>query len=130
MITIYDTLNNDEIFTIEEICNQIDNDNAYLLVGTGNTWNHQGNIYIAGETLEEAVSQLIENCTDIKIETNDNKTEYEITAYHHDGQYHVKAIKLPSMIFDEYESWRDGYPSIYDRFETEAEFWQEILKLI
>lgn len=130
MITIYDTINNDEVFCIKEACNLIDNDNAYLLVGTGNTWNKQGNIYIAGETLEEAVSQLMENCIDIQIETNNDETEYRITAYHHDGQYLVKAIKLPSIVFDEYNSWLNGYPSIFARLETEEEFWQEILKLI
>lgn len=130
MITIYDTRNNDEVFSIEEACELIDNDNPYLLTGVGSTWNCQGDIYIAGETLEEAVSQLIENCTDIKIETNNEGTEHVFTAYHHDGQYYVKAIKLPSIAFDEYQLWLNGYPSIFARLETEKEFWQEILKLI
>lgn len=130
MITIYDTINNDEVFDIEEACNLIDNENAYLLVGMGSTWNRQGNIYIAGETLEDAVSQLMKNCIDIKIETNNEETEYIITAYHHDGQYQVKAIKLPSVVYDEYQSWLNGYPSIFARLETEEEFWKEILKLI
>lgn len=130
MITIYDTMNNDEVFNIEEACNLIDSENAYLLVGVGSTWNRQGNIYIAGETLEDAVSQLIENCTDIQIKTNDDESEYRITAYHHDGQYQVKAVKLPSIIFNKYNSWLNGYPSVFARLETEEEFWKEILKLI
>lgn len=78
-------------------------------------------------TLEEAFSQLMKNCIDIQIETNDDETEYIITAYHHDGQYQVKTIKLPSIVYDEYKSWLNGYPSIFARLETEEEFWKNIL---
>lgn len=131
MTTVYDTIMRDDnanIFSIEEACNLIDSENCYLLAGVGSTWSGKGSIYIAGESLEEAVNQLIEGCTDIKIEADDDN--YFITAYHHDGQYHVQAIRIPSIAYDEYQSWLEGYPSIFARLETEKEFWEEILKLI
>lgn len=133
MTTIYDTKNkkndNADIFSIEEACNLIDSESYYLLAGVGSTWSGKGSIYIAGVSLEEAVSQLMEGCTDIKIEADDDN-KYFITAYHHDGQYHVQAIRIPSIAYDEYQSWLEGYPSIFARLETEKDFWEAILKLI